>query len=104
MGMKKPQGQWLGFFGGAEGNRTPDLCIANAALSQLSYSPSKRDEGALTIASKKRVASQTHKKKRELSARVKSALKGATKDALGGPEKNRVVRSEERRVGKEGRW
>ena len=24
---------------GAEGNRTPDLCIANAALSQLSYNP-----------------------------------------------------------------
>ncbi len=24
---------------GAEGGRTPDLCIANAALSQLSYSP-----------------------------------------------------------------
>ncbi len=26
-------------YGGAEGVRTPDLCIANAALSQLSYSP-----------------------------------------------------------------
>ena len=25
--------------GGAEGDRTPDLRIANAALSQLSYSP-----------------------------------------------------------------
>ncbi len=25
--------------GGAEGNRTPDLVIANDALSQLSYSP-----------------------------------------------------------------
>jgi hypothetical protein len=25
--------------GGAEGNRTPDLIIANDALSQLSYSP-----------------------------------------------------------------
>jgi len=25
--------------GGAEGNRTLDLCIANAALSQLSYRP-----------------------------------------------------------------
>ena len=25
--------------GGAEGNRTPDLLIANEALSQLSYSP-----------------------------------------------------------------
>ena len=24
---------------GAEGDRTPDLCNANAALSQLSYSP-----------------------------------------------------------------
>ena len=26
-------------FGGEEEDRTPDLCIANAALSQLSYSP-----------------------------------------------------------------
>ncbi len=26
-------------FGGAEGDRTLDLCIANAALSQLSYRP-----------------------------------------------------------------
>ena len=25
--------------GGAEEDRTPDLCIANAALSQLSYGP-----------------------------------------------------------------
>ena len=25
---------------GAEGNRTPDLSVANAALSQLSYGPS----------------------------------------------------------------
>ena len=28
--------------GGAEGNRTPDLVIANDALSQLSYSPGPR--------------------------------------------------------------
>ena len=26
-------------IGGAEEDRTPDLCIANAALSQLSYGP-----------------------------------------------------------------
>lgn len=26
-------------IGGAEGDRTPDLCIANAPLSQLSYGP-----------------------------------------------------------------
>ena len=26
-------------FGGAEGNRTPDLLIANETLSQLSYDP-----------------------------------------------------------------
>ena len=30
------------FFSGAKGDRTPDLCIANAALSQLSYCPKKR--------------------------------------------------------------
>ena len=28
--------------GGAKGDRTPDLCIANAALSQLSYCPGQR--------------------------------------------------------------
>jgi hypothetical protein len=31
---------WLS--GGAEGNRTPDLCSAIAALSHLSYSPQNR--------------------------------------------------------------
>lgn len=29
------------FSGGEEEDRTPDLCIANAALSQLSYSPNE---------------------------------------------------------------
>ena len=29
----------LKLFGGEEEDRTPDLCIANAALSQLSYPP-----------------------------------------------------------------
>lgn len=29
----------FGDHGGAEGNRTPDLLIANEALSHLSYSP-----------------------------------------------------------------
>jgi hypothetical protein len=29
-------------FGGAEGDRTPDLRIANATLSQLSYGPISR--------------------------------------------------------------
>ena len=28
-----------GIVGGAEGDRTPDFCLAKAALSQLSYSP-----------------------------------------------------------------
>jgi hypothetical protein len=32
--------------GGAEGNRTPDLCSAIAALSHLSYSPGTSEEGA----------------------------------------------------------
>ncbi|BAQ68308.1 hypothetical protein NHU_01144 [Rhodovulum sulfidophilum] len=31
-----------GNFGGAEGDRTPDLVIANDALSQLSYGPGER--------------------------------------------------------------
>ena len=30
-------------FGGAEGNRTPDLVIANDALYQLSYDPNMPD-------------------------------------------------------------
>ncbi len=29
------------FYGGADRDRTDDLCVANASLSQLSYSPSK---------------------------------------------------------------
>ena len=33
--------QRQGVDGGAEGDRTPDLGIANAALSQLSYSPTR---------------------------------------------------------------
>ena len=32
----------IGGIGGAEEDRTPDLCIANAALSQLSYSPGEK--------------------------------------------------------------
>ena len=32
--------------GGAEGDRTPDLCIANAALSQLSYRPNREAESS----------------------------------------------------------
>jgi hypothetical protein len=31
-------------YGGGEGDRTLDLRIANATLSQLSYSPEKGDE------------------------------------------------------------
>jgi hypothetical protein len=30
------------FFGGAEGDRTPDLMTASHALSQLSYSPERK--------------------------------------------------------------
>ena len=33
------------FSHGAEGDRTPDLCSAIAALSQLSYSPNNREPG-----------------------------------------------------------
>ena len=39
-------------IGGAEGNRTPDLHVANVALSRLSYGPllfSHRSYGDLTI-------------------------------------------------------
>jgi YggT family protein len=35
-------------FGGAEGDRTPDLVIANDALSQLSYGPNGRYLGTAT--------------------------------------------------------
>ena len=37
-------------FGGEEEDRTPDLCIANAALSQLSYFPETLAPGALALA------------------------------------------------------
>ena len=36
--------------GGAEGDRTPDLLIANEALSQLSYGPRSRETGATMLA------------------------------------------------------
>ena len=39
-GVSREGGAWS--RGGAEGNRTPDLLIANEALSQLSYSPGPR--------------------------------------------------------------
>ncbi len=35
------QAPFFYFFGGAEGDRTPDLMTASHALSQLSYSPEK---------------------------------------------------------------
>jgi hypothetical protein len=38
--------------GGAEGNRTPDLLIANEALSQLSYGPDRR-AGEYVVAGRK---------------------------------------------------
>ena len=38
---KAPQFDGALNIGGAEGDRTPDLSIANAALSQLSYCPGK---------------------------------------------------------------
>src|SRR6185436_6196813 len=41
-----PRGSFV-FSHGAEGDRTPDLCSAIAALSQLSYSP--RKEGKTTV-------------------------------------------------------
>src|SRR3954464_5394199 len=37
--------------GGAEGDRTPDLCIANAALSQLSYRPNRDAESSFCAGS-----------------------------------------------------
>jgi hypothetical protein len=44
---KKPRVKFRGFFifvifGGAKEDRTPDLCNAIAALSQLSYGPLRR--------------------------------------------------------------
>ncbi len=37
--VRRATGTPSGIRGGATGDRTPDLCIANAALSQLSYCP-----------------------------------------------------------------
>ena len=39
LNAKKPQAIYLGFWGGAKENRTPDLFHAMEALYQLSYSP-----------------------------------------------------------------
>ena len=38
-GIFRKQIEMIDFLGGDEGNRTPDLSIANAALSLLSYIP-----------------------------------------------------------------
>jgi len=51
MGMRQkvlgPRGpKTFNLKGGAEGDRTPDLCIANAALSQLSYRPNRDAESS----------------------------------------------------------
>src|SRR5919198_5374146 len=40
-----------GLYGGAEGGRTPDLLIANEALSQLSYGPARYSRARLIAAS-----------------------------------------------------
>lgn len=39
----------VGSCGGAEGNRTLDLCIANASLSQLSYRPHERRDSTIVV-------------------------------------------------------
>ncbi len=36
-----------GYLSGAKGDRTPNLSIANAALSQLSYGPASYGKGEL---------------------------------------------------------
>ena len=41
-------------FGGAEGNRTPDLRIANATLSHLSYGPAPARGGETRVPGKTR--------------------------------------------------
>ncbi|CDX30740.1 hypothetical protein MPLSOD_130137 [Mesorhizobium sp. SOD10] len=48
-GRPKPNEHMLVLAGGAEGDRTPDLIIANDALSQLSYSPVPAD-GLVSVA------------------------------------------------------
>ena len=64
-------------FGGAEGDRTPDLVIANDALSQLSYGP---DEGAFMGAARL----------------LSSATSGAKRPALAAARSNGYMRRETR--------
>gem|GEM_PF-5357003 len=40
--ISNPELLLVGVFGGDEGDRTPDLCNAIAALSQLSYVPASK--------------------------------------------------------------
>ncbi len=50
--MRKGPGftaQALDFLGGDEEDRTPDLSVANAALSQLSYVPYRQEIGFLPV-------------------------------------------------------
>ncbi len=65
-----------GSTNGAEGARTPDLCNANAALSQLSYSPMKQYEtGGQRLNPGSRPSCQRHASARQPS---RSRLTSAT--------------------------
>src|SRR6476469_8760337 len=69
---------FLRIGGGAKGDRTPDLRIANAALSQLSYCPDDLVGGTRTP--KRRAADSTHRAeevKRRSASRSKSFLTAA---------------------------
>ena len=64
------------FSHGAEGDRTPDLLIANEALSQLSYSPTKdgKSTAQLPVGQPKKTAtSAIHRDLRGVVARLSGA-------------------------------
>ena len=72
--------------GGAEEDRTPDLCIANAALSQLSYRPIqsglKISKGAETEQEVSRNKGAKTRKQGRLSTLPPPAAHGVSKNAL----------------------
>src|SRR5262249_31321924 len=59
--------------GGAEGGRTPDLLIANEALSQLSYSPAKMPPRAAGGREYGPLAPKYHQRQPVISTTVSSA-------------------------------
>jgi hypothetical protein len=69
----------LGRIGGAKRDRTADLLVANEALSQLSYSPTRREQPSISLAAMRGIAEAPQ----GLRKRASSAWKRSSRWSLG---------------------